>query len=118
MPARPLLRDVPRRAARPWPGEVPFTRIYSRLDRAVPWRSSHDPHARNIEVAAGHLGLLTEPAAFHEVTTARKPSDSSTALPRGPPLKIIQTVSSHALNQRVRSVQLARAGERPPSVGV
>jgi hypothetical protein len=49
---------------------VPFTSIYSHLDRAVPWRSSHDPHARNIEVTAGHLGLLTEPAAFHEVTTA------------------------------------------------
>ena len=36
----------------------------------MPRRSCHDPHARNIEVTAGHLGLLTEPAAFHEVTTA------------------------------------------------
>ena len=54
----------------PWPLDVPFTSIYSRADRAVPWRSSHDPHAHNVEVAGGHLALLTGPAAFREVCTA------------------------------------------------
>ncbi|WP_433781300.1 esterase/lipase family protein [Actinomycetospora sp. CA-101289] len=54
----------------PWPRDVPFTSIYSRSDRAVPWRSSHDPHARNVEVAGGHLALLTAPPAFREVCAA------------------------------------------------
>jgi pimeloyl-ACP methyl ester carboxylesterase len=53
-----------------WPREVPFTSIYSRADRAVPWRSSHDPWARNVEVAGAHLALLTAPPAFREVCAA------------------------------------------------
>jgi hypothetical protein len=61
----------------------------------------HDQGGRPVLVAG--LAPVEAPSGGEWV-----PSDSSTALPRGPPLKIIQTVSSHALNQRVRSVQLDR----------
>jgi triacylglycerol lipase len=43
----------------PWPENLPFTSIYSRTDAAVPWRSSHDPHAHNVEVRNGHIAQLT-----------------------------------------------------------
>jgi hypothetical protein len=70
MPARRLLRGVPRRAARPLAARCRSPSSTAISIEAVPRRSCHDPRARNIEVTAGHLGLLTEPAAFHEVTTA------------------------------------------------
>jgi len=54
----------------PWPGQVPFTSIYSRRDRAVRWTASIDPHARNVEVGGQHLGLLTSPAAVAAVSEA------------------------------------------------
>jgi triacylglycerol lipase len=49
---------------------VPFTSIYSRSDRAVPWRASADVAARNVEVTGGHLDLLTGAAPLHAVAEA------------------------------------------------
>lgn len=54
----------------PWPAMVPFTSVYSHRDRAVPAAASIDPHAVNVELDAGHLGLLTAPTAFTTVAHA------------------------------------------------
>lgn len=54
----------------PWPADIPFTSIYSRTDEAVPWRSSHDPHARSVVVPGTHLGLLTSRVARRAVAEA------------------------------------------------
>ena len=43
-----------------WPAEAPFTSIYSRTDAAVPWRSSHDPHAHNVVVRHGHAPVFVQ----------------------------------------------------------
>ena len=71
-----------RRALRaPWPDDVPFTSIYSRSDGAVPWRSSHDPSAHNVEVSHGHVAQLTSAATQRAVgaALARAPFDAVTA---------------------------------------
>jgi len=52
----------------PLPPGVRFTSIYSRRDTAVPWRGSIDPAADNVEVDAGHIGLLTAPEALVAVS--------------------------------------------------
>jgi pimeloyl-ACP methyl ester carboxylesterase len=49
------------------PVPVPFTSVFTRDDRVVPWRSSVDDHARNVEVSGGHLGLLERPDALRAV---------------------------------------------------
>jgi pimeloyl-ACP methyl ester carboxylesterase len=54
----------------PWPDDVPFTSIYSRSDGAVPWRSSHDPFAHNVEVRHGHVAQLTSAATQRAVGAA------------------------------------------------
>jgi pimeloyl-ACP methyl ester carboxylesterase len=54
----------------PWPADIPFTSIYSRTDEAVPWRSSHDPYARQVEVPGSHLGLLSSRTARRAVADA------------------------------------------------
>lgn len=47
------------------PVAVPFTSIYSRQDRLVPWRASIDEAARNVEVDGSHLDLVESgPARF------------------------------------------------------
>lgn len=53
----------------PLPPGVRFTSIYSRRDTAVPWRGSIDPAADNVEVDAGHIGLLTDPHAVDAVSS-------------------------------------------------
>jgi pimeloyl-ACP methyl ester carboxylesterase len=40
------------------PVPVPFTSVYSRQDRLVPWRSSVDEQADNVEVTGSHLDLV------------------------------------------------------------
>lgn len=62
----------------PWPDRTPFTSIFSPSDRVVPARASIDPSARNVEVSAGHLGLLTERGAHRAVAEAlaRRPGDA------------------------------------------
>jgi hypothetical protein len=49
------------------PVPVPFTSVFTRGDRVVPWRASVDRCARNVEVGGGHLGLLDRPDALHAV---------------------------------------------------
>ena len=51
----------------PWPQDIPFTSIYCRSDSAVPWRSSHDPYARNVVVPCGHIAQLTSAATQRAV---------------------------------------------------
>jgi palmitoyl protein thioesterase len=52
------------------PVPVPFTSVYTRGDRIVPWQSSVDASARNVEVEGGHLGLLERRDALHAVAAA------------------------------------------------
>ncbi|MFS8104261.1 hypothetical protein LFM09_44855 [Lentzea alba] len=47
-----------------FPGQVPFTSIYSRSDRIVDWRSCLDPAARHHEVNAAHGGLTWSPESL------------------------------------------------------
>jgi pimeloyl-ACP methyl ester carboxylesterase len=54
----------------PWPEDLPFTSIYSRSDGAVPWWSSHDPYAHNVEVDHGHIAQLTSAATQRAVGAA------------------------------------------------
>jgi hypothetical protein len=68
MPLRALLRAVPAQPACAVNG--PFTSIYSRRDRVGSWRAAHDPAARNVEVDAGHLTLLSAPSARRAVAEA------------------------------------------------
>ncbi|MCE3551703.1 hypothetical protein LWC33_09575 [Pseudonocardia sp. RS11V-5] len=49
---------------------VPFTSVFTRRDRVVPWRSSQDPHARNVEIGGSHLGLLSDTDAKRAVAAA------------------------------------------------
>ncbi|MFC5947415.1 esterase/lipase family protein [Pseudonocardia lutea] len=49
---------------------VPFTSVFSRRDRVVPWRSSRDPHATNVEIGGSHLGLLSDTDAKRAVAVA------------------------------------------------
>ncbi|MGD9990226.1 hypothetical protein [Pseudonocardia sp.] len=50
--------------------EVPFTSVYSRRDRVVPWRASVDPAARNVEVDGSHLDLMDHPEPLAAVAEA------------------------------------------------
>lgn len=63
----------------PWPEDVPFTSIYSRTDGAVPWRSSHDPHARNVVVPGGHIAQLTSAAVQRAVASELASVPTTTA---------------------------------------
>jgi hypothetical protein len=58
------------RAALRAPVPVPFTSVYTRGDQVVPWRSSVDDAAHNVEVSGGHLGLLDRPDALAAVAAA------------------------------------------------
>jgi hypothetical protein len=58
------------RAALRAPLAVPFTSVYTRGDQVVPWRSSVDDGADNVEVSGGHLGLLDRPDALAAVAAA------------------------------------------------
>ncbi|GAA2896831.1 hypothetical protein GCM10010472_64100 [Pseudonocardia halophobica] len=49
---------------------VPFTSVFTRRDRVVPWRSSRDPHATNVEIGGSHLGLLSDTDAKRAVAVA------------------------------------------------
>lgn len=49
------------------PVPVPFTSVYTRGDRVVPWRSSVDDAAENVEVTGGHLALLDRPDSLRAV---------------------------------------------------
>jgi hypothetical protein len=49
------------------PVAVPFTSVHTRGDRVVPWQSSLDDGATNVEVTGGHLGLLDRPDALRAV---------------------------------------------------
>lgn len=68
LPGRVLLRRVPRRLRDPLP--VPFTSIYSRQDRLVPWRASVDDDARNVEITGSHLDLVESWASRSAVARA------------------------------------------------
>jgi hypothetical protein len=52
------------------PVPAPFTSVFTRGDRVVPWTSSRDDRARNVEVSGGHLGLLERPDALAAVAEA------------------------------------------------
>lgn len=52
------------------PLPVPFTSIYSRGDRLVPWRSSVDDSADNVELEGSHLDLVESVAARSAVARA------------------------------------------------
>lgn len=69
----PCCREFRSGLRRPLPSNVRFTSIYSRHDAAVPWQSSHDPAAENVEVSAGHLALLTAPEAAEAVSAGLAP---------------------------------------------
>ncbi|MET9633553.1 alpha/beta hydrolase [Lentzea sp. NPDC006480] len=47
-----------------FPGNVPFTSIYSRGDRIVDWRSCLDPAARHREVDSAHGALTWSPRSL------------------------------------------------------
>jgi pimeloyl-ACP methyl ester carboxylesterase len=70
-------RDFRATLRRALPPGMPFTSIYSHGDRTVPARASIDPGARNVEVAGGHLSLLTSACARRAVATAL---DASTVI--------------------------------------
>ncbi|WP_375481912.1 esterase/lipase family protein [uncultured Jatrophihabitans sp.] len=52
----------------PFPSDVPFTSVYSRNDAILDWRTCLDPAADLVEVAAGHVGMTTDPQALRAVT--------------------------------------------------
>lgn len=56
------------------PVPVPFTSVYSRQDRLVPWRGSVDPHARNVEVRGTHIDLLDSRESMVAVARALAPA--------------------------------------------
>jgi pimeloyl-ACP methyl ester carboxylesterase len=56
------------------PVDGPFTSIYSRRDKVVPWRTSVDPVADNIEVEAGHLGLVSSPTVLQIIAETLAPA--------------------------------------------
>jgi len=58
------------RAALRAPVAVPFTSVFTRGDQVVPWRSSVDDSAHNVEVSGGHLGLLDRPDSLAAVAAA------------------------------------------------
>jgi dienelactone hydrolase len=61
-------RQVQRRAAGPL--DVPVTAIVSRSDGIFEWRrclQSQAPRAENVEVPSSHLGMATNPFAYHVV---------------------------------------------------
>ena len=62
----------------PFPADVSWLSVYSRLDRVVDWRTCLDPAARHREVATSHGGLLFAPAVFEalaqELRTLLDPS--------------------------------------------
>ncbi|HZG91154.1 MAG TPA: alpha/beta hydrolase [Pseudonocardia sp.] len=51
------------------PVPVPFTSVYTRGDRVVPWSASVDDGATNVEVTGGHLALLDRPDSLSAVAT-------------------------------------------------
>ena len=55
------------------PVDGPFTSIYSRRDKVVPWRTSVDPVADNIEVEAGHLRLVSSPTVLQIIAETLAP---------------------------------------------
>ncbi|MCO1656982.1 hypothetical protein [Pseudonocardia humida] len=68
------------------PVQVPFTSVYTRGDRVVPWRASLDHGARNVEVGGGHLGLLERADALRAVAAglaARSASPAARLAPTG-----------------------------------
>jgi pimeloyl-ACP methyl ester carboxylesterase len=60
--------EVPGTADRPMP--VPTSSIYSRSDPWFDWRSCAQPaspRCENIEIPSSHLGMATNPFAFHAI---------------------------------------------------
>jgi pimeloyl-ACP methyl ester carboxylesterase len=56
--------------ARPFPAQVPFVSIWTRLDGVVDWRSCFDPAALTLEVRATHRGLRASVASFAAIADA------------------------------------------------
>lgn len=46
----------------PFPDDVAYTSIYSRIDAIIDWQTCLDPQAEVVEVHASHTGMTTEPA--------------------------------------------------------
>jgi len=57
-------------ARAPFPPEVGFTSIYSRLDGMVRWRACLDPAAVHVEVRGTHIGMAVQPAVYRVVADA------------------------------------------------
>jgi triacylglycerol lipase len=53
---RPYRADL----AAPFPAGVPFTSVYTRADRVVPWRTSLDAGARHVEVDSSHDRIVVD----------------------------------------------------------
>lgn len=45
----------------PFPSQMPYTSVYSKVDAVVDWRTCLDPAADLIEVHASHSGMGTDP---------------------------------------------------------
>jgi triacylglycerol lipase len=48
----------------PFPPEVLYASVYSRLDAIIDWRTCLDPAAELVEVRAAHTGMSTDPAVL------------------------------------------------------
>lgn len=83
------------RAALRTPVRVPFTSIFTRGDRVVPWRSSLDDGAVNVEVSGGHLGLLDRPEALGAVAAAL--ADASARPRRRPAAAVVRAPALQAV---------------------
>ncbi|WP_214406572.1 hypothetical protein [Pseudonocardia lacus] len=66
------------------PLDVPFTSVFTRGDRVVPWRASLDDGADNVEVGGGHLGLLERADALHAVASGLAARPVSALRPLAP----------------------------------
>ena len=70
------------------PPPVPTTSIFSRTDGVVPWRTSLNdaaPQAENIEIAASHIGMGSNPLALYAIADrlAQDPQAWQPFTPRG-----------------------------------
>jgi pimeloyl-ACP methyl ester carboxylesterase len=62
--------DARAHAEAPFPRGVGFTSIYSKRDGIVDWHACLDPHARQVEVDASHIGMAVHADTYREVARA------------------------------------------------
>jgi pimeloyl-ACP methyl ester carboxylesterase len=55
---------------RPLREDVGYLAVYSRSDGVVNWRACLDPHARQLEIEATHIGMAVAPRAWRAVQHA------------------------------------------------